>query len=746
MTRTTTDLLDGLNEQQREAVLATEGPVLVIAGAGSGKTRVLTHRIAHLVRHAGIPPEEIVAVTFTNKAAGEMRGRIEALLGGDPGGLRMGTFHSLCLRMLRVEAERLGYHRDFVVFDTADQTALMKEIVQEQRIDTDRYPPRALLHRISGVRNRHITDDQIRAALHEPFGDTLIRAWEAYRARLKALQGMDFDDLILNVLDLFRRHPDRAQHYRDRTTYLLVDEYQDTNAPQYVLVNSLAEATRNLCVVGDDAQSIYRFRGADIGNILRFSRDYPDACVVKLTRNYRSTGRILQAAGDVIRNNAGRIEKELWTENPEGDLIGWMLAPTDRDEAAFVAGRVLGHRRAGDHALEEMAVLYRTNAQSRLIEEAFMRDRIPYRIFGSVRFYDRKEIRDLLAYLRLIVNPADDVSLRRIVNVPARGIGKVTLGVIETLQQQAGGSLRDAVVAAIRDAPGSRHGRALAGLIALLDDLAERRDHGEATSGLIVHMVDRLGYEAWLRKSEPGDVESRIENIQQLVAAAQEREAAGSGSLQEFLDGASLVSDIESVQGDAGVSLMTLHCAKGLEFPVVFMTGMEENIFPHARSLAEDDPEEIEEERRLCYVGMTRAMRRLYLSAARERRAFGTYMTNLPSRFLEEISRDLVEDLSAARIPSRPAAAARWGASAGASRRAAAREAPLGEEDIYPDPDEAADGGLRVGMEVFHEQFGYGTIEQIEGRGDRQKATVRFSGLGRRKIMTRYANMRQAGS
>ena len=721
--------------------------MLVIAGAGSGKTRVLTHRTAWLIRELGVRPDEIVAVTFTNKAADEMKGRIGALLGGEPGGIRMGTFHSLCLRMLRVEAGNLGYGTDFVIFDTADQTALMKEIVEEERIDPDRHPPRTLRNRISGARNRFITEEEITSALREPVGDTLVRAWEAYRKKLRANNAMDFDDLILNVLELFRRHPEIEEKYRGRTRYLMVDEYQDTNRSQYMLVSKLAAGTHNLCVVGDDSQSIYRFRGADIGNILRFNKDYPDARLIKLTRNYRSTARILQVAGDVIRNNRGRIEKELWTEKEDGAHIEFLRVETDRDEAAFLATRIRKFQRENDTDLSDVAILYRTNAQSRLIEEAMMRERIPYRIYGSVRFYDRKEIKDVMAYLRLIANPSDDVSLRRAINVPSRGVGRVTMNAIEDKAREMGFSLHDAMRSVATSTPPPRAARALLGLSDLLAEMRQRASSGESASRLVIELIQRLGYESFLRRTEPGDVESRIENIQQLVAAAEEREAGGAGSLQEFLDGAALVSDVESVAGETGVNLMTIHCAKGLEFAVVFMCGMEENLFPHARSLEAEDDEEIEEERRLCYVGMTRAMERLILSCASERRAFGQFMTNEPSRFISEIDDQHLEDLTSEWSSSRNRTGRSGGFSWPARRRYQTASASLGEEDISPDPDDIpeAEDGLRVGMRVFHEKFGYGEVETLEGHGEKRKATVRFS-KGRKKLMTHYAGLQRIES
>ncbi len=606
------------------------------------------------------------------------------------------------------------------------------------------------------MRNRFVDQRDIEAALRDPVSDAVQHAYGVYTRKLRANNAMDFDDLILNVLRLFGEHPEVEQRERARTRYLLVDEYQDTNKSQYALIRTLAAGTGNLCVVGDDSQSIYRFRGADIGNILRFEEDYPKARVVKLTRNYRSTARILEAAGNVIRHNRGRIEKELWTEKPEGERITCLQAETDRDEAAFVASQIRSLTgvagKTGDCDLSDIAVLYRTNAQSRLIEEALMSSRIPYRIYGGLRFYDRKEIKDLLAYLRLVMNPSDDVSLRRVLNVPPRGLGKVTIEGLDEAARAEGISLYASMEKAAGQEPPARSTRALRRLADLLSGLRERARAGEPGSSILIDLVKKVEYEAYLRRTEPGDVESRIENIQQLIAAAQEREAAGETTLAEFLDGAALVSDIESVTGDAGVNLMTLHCAKGLEFPVVFMVGMEENLFPHARSVQAADNEEIEEERRLCYVGITRAKERLFLTGAMQRRAFGSLMLNEPSRFLMEVGLgrdpDLFNDISADwRVAPRPESPwrASWRGSATVFRRAPARREPdLGDEDVsdVPDDDDAP-GGLSVGMKVFHAQFGYGEVEGIEGSGDKQKATVRFAGWGRKKLMTRYANLQR---
>ena len=750
-------------------MLATSGPVLVLAGAGSGKTRVLAYRVAWLISQHRVPPAAIVAVTFTNQAAGEMKERIAALRGvdaDDPTGMRIGTFHGICLRFLRAEAGRLGYRPGFVIFDTVDQRALMQEVAAELRLDTDRYPARTLLSVISAARNRCATGSEVIAALRGSGGARVADAFELYAKRLREQNAMDFDDLILNVLEILRADRDLEARYQQRIAHVLVDEYQDTNRSQYELVRRLSAASRNLCVVGDDAQSIYRFRGADIGNILRFQEDYPDARVVMLTRNYRSTSRILEAAGNVIRKNKGRLDKELWTSNAQGDPITWLQAGTDREEAEFVVDQIKGLRRASgggeSFGLGDIAVLYRTNAQSRLLEETLVSAGIPYMIYGGLRFYDRKEIKDLLSYLRVVVNPLDDVSLRRILNVPPRGLGRTAFDVLEESARAEGIPLHESVRRAAAASPPARYSSALASFLSLMDDLRARSEGGEPAGAIIQDLVRRIEYEPYLRRTEPGDADTRMENIGQLVAAAQDREAAGEPGLQAFLDGAALVSDVESVTGEAGIHLMTLHTAKGLEFPVVFIVGMEEKIFPHARSLGSEDPGEIEEERRLCYVGMTRAMRRLILSAARQRRSFGTMAYNEPSRFISEIGpgglTDLTPDWEASRpghgsiaYPSpvrrregfgqRPARGRTW-----------RREVPLGDEDVSETRDdegaEAPRGErpLRRGMKVFHDRFGYGEVESVEGAGEKQKATVRFTTWGRKTLMTHIARLERVSS
>jgi len=757
-------------------VLAAQGPVLVLAGAGSGKTRVLAFRIAWLIGKLGVPPPSIVAVTFTNKAAGEMKARIAALRGlgpDDPTGVRMGTFHGICLRILRAEAGRLGYSPGFVIFDTADQTALMKEVAEELRLDTDRYPARSLLSAISAARNRSATNAEVTAALRGGGGARLADAWELYAKRLRDQNAMDFDDIILNVLEILRTDPELEARYQQRTTHVLVDEYQDTNRSQYELVQRLSAGSRNLCVVGDDSQSIYRFRGADVGNILRFEQDYPDARVVMLTRNYRSTSCILDAAGNVIRKNKGRLDKELWTSNGQGERITWLQAGTDREEAEFVVDQVKGLRRPAGRSggaaepceLGDIAVLYRTNAQSRLIEEALVSAGIPYMIYGGLRFYDRKEIKDLLSYLRVVVNPRDDVSLKRVLNVPPRGLGRTAFEVLEESARAEGISLYESVGRAAGASPPARYSAALAKFVEMIEDLRARAEADEPAAPLIQELVGRIDYEGYLRRTEPGDADARMENIGQLVAAAKDREAAGEPGLGEFLDGAALVSDVESVTGDAGLHLMTLHSAKGLEFPVVFMIGMEEKVFPHARSLGSDDPGEIEEERRLCYVGMTRAMRRLILSACRQRRAFGAMAYNEPSRFISEIGPGALADLTPEWEAAHPDRGTRFSPPPGRSRAYSGspqgmpfrkkpwkQETALGDEDITQGrDDDAGEAGpgetrLRRGMKVFHERFGYGEVMSVDGTGEKQTATVRFSTWGRKTLMTRIARLERISS
>ncbi|HXI03633.1 MAG TPA: UvrD-helicase domain-containing protein [Candidatus Saccharimonadales bacterium] len=718
------DLLEDLNEEQRRAVEAADGAVLVLAGAGSGKTRVLVHKIAHILRSGRAAPDEIVAVTFTNRAAGEMKERVAALLGTDAPLSRVGTFHSLCLRMLRREAPRLGYRDGFQVYDTDDSVRLVKECIKAESLDEESIQPRDLLRRISSAKNRALSPDQAARQWRVHPGPAAARIFSAYEAALRRVNAMDFDDLILNVLRLFEEHPDRAALWAGTCRYLLVDEYQDTNPPQYRLIRALSAVHGNLSVVGDEDQAIYRFRGADIGNILSFKDDFPDAQVIKLTRNYRSTGAILDAANSLVSHNKRRIGKDLWTPEGRGDTARLTVLPGDREEAAFVLGRLRAATDAG--SLSRTAILYRTNAQSRLFEEALVREGVPYRIYGSVRFYERREIRDLMAYLRLAINPDDDVSFRRIVNTPPRGIGRTAMMAIEAAARAAGRSLWEGLVAALREERLPARAVPAAGAFRALVESLRRDGAAASPADLLRQIISGTGYEAWLRKADGEEAEGRLENVDQLLAAAEEISAGG--GLQEFLDRTALVSDTDEVKGADGVNLMTLHSAKGLEFETVFLVGMEEGLLPHSRTL--DSPDEIEEERRLCYVGMTRAKRWLRLTAALQRRVYGQPSPTRLSRFVDEIDDEHLDRDGAPAGSARPRAAARQ-----------ERAVSLGDEDIdLPGWDDDTPG-FRVGARVRHDSFGLGEVVQVEPSRGGQKLTVIFRGGRVRKLMTPYARL-----
>jgi len=714
-----------LNDQQIRAVEQGDGPVLVIAGAGSGKTRVLVHRIAHVLRAGKASPDEIVAVTFTNKAASEMKERVAAIVGGGEAPSRVGTFHSLCLRMLRREASRIGYKDGFQVFDTDDSLKLVRECLKQESLQDSGASPREFLRRISSAKNRGISPSQAESYWPGPGGWDHAKIYEAYQAGLGRMNAMDFDDLILNVLRLFAEHPERLELWAGTCRYLLVDEYQDTNPPQYRLVRSLSSIHGNLFVVGDEDQAIYRFRGADIGNILSFKDDFPGATVLKLTQNYRSTGSILKAANNLVRNNTQRIGKDLWTSSGDGERVRLTVLPGDREEAAFIVDRLAEWSRAS--ALEDAAVLYRTNAQSRLIEEALVRARVPYQIFGSVRFYDRREIKDLLAYLRLAVNPSDDVSFRRVFNVPTRGLGGAALMAVEAAARSRGLTLFDGLEAALAD--GILPARSRESAKEFRDTILKLRDSAGKLplSELLASLVAGIGYEEYIRRAQPDDADARMENVAQLVAAG--AEAEGAEGLQEFLDRITLISDVENVSGSSGVNLMTLHTAKGLEFGAVFLVGMEEGLLPHARTFEEEDG--LEEERRLCYVGMTRAARKLHLTAAATRRLYGEPSATRLSRFLEEIGEENL-DADASRAAQRTAPARR--------KRSHPREVELGEEDVDWGHDDDT-GWFRVGASVQHDQFGVGKVIEVEAAKGGQKLTIKFRGGRTRKLLTPYARL-----
>jgi DNA helicase-2/ATP-dependent DNA helicase PcrA len=755
------DLLSGLNPEQREAVLKTEGPLLILAGAGSGKTRVIAHRIAHLVSDGLAEPDGILAVTFTNKAAAEMRSRVEALLGTDCRSMWISTFHALCARLLRREAPQIGLSRDFVIYDSSDQLTLMKHVLREAGLDGT-LQPRVVLSRISHAKNRMEAADGIPGAWTSR-DEQVSKLFASYTKALKEANALDFDDLLLKTVELFDQSASVRERYSKKFRYVMVDEYQDTNRPQYLLVRHLA-THHNLCVVGDPDQSIYKWRGADLRNILDFEHDFPEVATVRLERNYRSTQVILDAASAVIANNRNRKEKRLYTERSGGAKILYYRAGDDLDEAEFVS-------RTSRTALHEdpentVAILYRTNSQSRTLEDALRRAGTPYRIIGGVRFYERKEVKDALAYLKLILNPHDDVSFRRVVNVPARGIGKGVMESLEAIPLPADAEpstlsplLAELDPRASNDSLWSRllHGidrrllpnRSLASLTAFRDlilNLAAIAAE-EPVSIALGKVLDRSGYLQDLRDERSEEAEGRIENLLELVSAAREYESRNSEpSLGGFVDQLSLLSDVDEEAGakNARVVMLTMHSAKGLEFPIVMISGLEEGLFPHSRS--SDDETELEEERRLCYVAITRAQRRLVLTSAARRRVFGDYQSTEPSRFVDEIPANLIEEVpssfSSSFLTPPPSYAQFRDARRGGSYRGRTREEP--EVYSYEDEDQSLPGEMKLGAKVRHPKFGVGTILSVEPLDDDTKLVVRFLSVGQKTLRARFAKLEMA--
>jgi len=744
------DLLDGLNPEQRAAVVHEGGPLLIVAGAGSGKTRVLTHRIAYLLAARDVAPNEILAITFTNKAAGEMASRVAALVGPRARFMWVMTFHSACVRILRREARRFGYPSSFSIYDQADSQRLMALACRELELDAKQYPPKAMAAQVSNLKNELIDYETFASRAQTAREKALAEAYSEYQRRLLAAGAMDFDDLIMVTVNLFQAMPEVAAEYRRRFRHVLVDEYQDTNHAQYILVRELVSGAAplfsgrtdspappdeaippaELCVVGDADQSIYAFRGATIRNIVEFEQDYPDAKVILLEQNYRSTQNILAAANAVVSQNQSRKPKNLWSDQGAGPPIVGYVADNEHDEAAFVAEEVDRLADAGQATAGQVAVFYRTNAQSRVFEEVFIRVGLPYRVIGGVRFYERREVRDLLAYLRLISNPADEVSLRRVLNVPKRGIGDRAEDYVAAFAQREGITFAQAL-ARPADVPGlaARSASAIAGFNALIDGLRELAAAGPVAE-LAEAVLDRTGYQESLESSSDLQDVSRVENLKELVSVAREFDGSrdeATGTLAEFLEQVSLVADADEIpEGeDHGglVTMMTLHTAKGLEFPVVFLTGMEEEVFPHQRSLT--NPKELEEERRLAYVGITRAEQRLYLTRALTRNWWGRPSFHKPSRFLSEIPDGLIEwrrDAAAAMSASRPA-----------------------QERMARRPDTRSPGNrpvpsLSPGDLVTHDKFGLGTVVSADGYGDQAEAKIDFGAdYGVKHLVVRYA-------
>jgi DNA helicase-2/ATP-dependent DNA helicase PcrA len=757
------DFLDKLNPEQREAVLHAQGPLLILAGAGSGKTRVITFRIAYLIGNGLAKADEVLAVTFTNKAAGEMRERVESLLGDDANGVWLSTFHSLCARLLRREAPHIGLSRDFVIYDSSDQVAVVKQASRELGIDDKLVPPRIALARISQAKNRMEGPDSLRGAWNLR-DEQIAKIYEKYLAALKESNALDFDDLLLKTVELFETSVQVRERYARKFKYVMVDEYQDTNRPQYMLIRRLAEVHRNLAVVGDPDQSIYKWRGADLRNILDFETDFGDAAIVRLEQNYRSTQIILDAATAVIQQNRNRKDKRLWTDRKGGAKIVYYRGSDELEEADFIVRSIKQAR--SDDIDTMVAVLYRTNAQSRAIEDQLMRENVPYKIIGGVRFYERKEIKDALAYLKLIINPHDDVSLRRVINVPTRGVGKGVMDSLQTIdpdqiaadappllaaglaEVSSARSLWARLVYAVDENKlGNRAVSALRGFRDLIAGLGQDA-RTDSVSIAIGKMLDRSGYLKDLRDENTEEANERTENLMELVSAARDYEMRDpEASLGGFVDRLSLLSEADEESGtkNARVWLMSMHAAKGLEFPVVFIAGMEEGLFPHSRS--SEDQDELEEERRLFYVGMTRAERRLFLTSAARRRVFGEYQSTQPSRFVDEVPADLVERITPAFTSGSQNSFAhahyefRTNPYGRGGRPARFKEDA--EKYSYENEDQSA-SGVRVGMRVRHAQFGVGVVLAVEEHTDDYKVTVRFNSVGQKKLLARFANLQPA--
>ena len=803
------DIFSSLNPQQAEAVRATTGPLLILAGAGSGKTRVITVRIAYLIAEKHIPPYNILAVTFTNKAAGEMRARVEDLLKGQhlQSAPLISTFHSLCVRILRQDIEKLdeGYKRSFTIYDTDDSNKVVKACIKDIGLDEKQTAPRAVRNAISSAKNRG--EDVEMYASKVEYGDekraAIAKIFKMYDERLNTANALDFDDLLIKTVKLLRKSPETREKYNDRYKYILVDEYQDTNALQFSLIDHLTEKQKNICVVGDDAQSIYGFRQADIRNILEFEQHFPKAKVILLEQNYRSTQTILDTADAIIKNNVHQKKKKLWTANPDGDRILYYQAYDGDEEARFVASRIEEHQRRS--LSDRIAILYRTNAQSRLFEESLRRLRIEYNIVGGFSFYERAEVKDIIAYLKLAMNPFDDIALLRIINTPTRGLGKTSLDELQKQAKAVGSSLW-MMIATITDPEfpqavnlTPRAKEALRGFRKTIDNLIKKVGESDGfdrpVSEVVIAAIEDTGYANALRTEGTDEAEARLENLEELVNAAVDYDKQQEDGLRDFIDHAALTSDTDKYDRNASVTLMTVHSAKGLEFPVVFLVGLEDGIFPHSRSIS--DPKELEEERRLAYVAITRAERMLYVTHAMHRRTYGEDFASEPSQFLNEMPLELIDDLSQSSSWLSYARSTTTMESKATVRALRGESVPVKPRNVYSgktynsseaiaeffkkkagqksEPPASA-GGLRLGSEndaysltafdklkaagsqtpqsairdpqslvpgshVRHEKYGRGLVLRREGLGDNVKLTVSFAGFGQKKLMEKYANL-----
>ena len=742
-----------LNPAQKEAVTHGGGPLLVVAGAGSGKTRVLTSRIAYLINQKAVSPFEILAITFTNKAAEEMRHRVVDLVGPVADKMWVSTFHSACVRILRQASDEIGFSPNFTIYDQGDAARLMGHVIKDLNFDLKRFPPRALLSKISGLKNEGINPNDFLDSTENPYDQKVSEIFVEYQARLKRASAMDFDDLLLNTVILFRKNKSVLGQWQNRFKHVLVDEYQDTNLIQNELVSLLAAEHRNICVVGDSDQSIYQFRGADVRNILNFEKSFPDATVIVLDQNYRSTQTILDAANEVISRNSGRQPKELWTEEGDGESIVLYQASNEDDEANWVAEKIISYKKAGYSGLSDVAIFYRTNAQSRAVEEQLNRLGMAYRVVGGTRFYDRREVRDALAYLRLAVNPLDEVALRRVINVPKRGVGDTSLGKIE---EWADKNQIDLFLALFAASKAGVSGKALKGIesfLNLLEESQSRLDLGPAD--IIEFSLEQSGYISDLEEERTIEAEGRLENLSELVGAASEF-----SDISEFLERVGLVADTDEIPnessdlGDGEVLLMTLHAAKGLEFPVVFLLGMEEGIFPHVRALG--DPDQMEEERRLAYVGITRARKILHLCNAWSRMLHGQTQYNPPSRFLDDIPDGLIQ-----REGSRKSIRSFGNSTESfsdidewdfistdqfSSEEPSGRIFGKGTNQTEKDSKstEAHLLALQPGDDVKHKAWGMGVVVSVSGSGDRAEAVISFSSKGEKRLLLAWAPLERA--
>lgn len=728
-------LVDKMNDEQSLAVRTTEGPLLIMAGAGSGKTRVLTHRIAYLLDEKDVSPYNILAITFTNKAAREMKERVESLVGEEAEVIWMSTFHSMCVRILRRDIDRLGIERNFTIIDPTDQKSVIKDVLKQENIDSKKFEPRMFIGAISNLKNELKTPEDAQNEATDYHSQMVATVYSGYQRQLSRNEALDFDDLIMTTIKLFERVPEVLEYYQNKFQYIHVDEYQDTNKAQYTLVQQLASKFENLCVVGDSDQSIYGWRGADIQNILSFEEDYPQATTIFLEQNYRSTKTILTAANEVIKNNSERKPKGLWTGNTEGEKIHYYEATTERDEAEYVVREIMKQQKKNKQ-YKDMAILYRTNAQSRVLEETFMKSNIPYTMVGGQKFYDRKEIKDLLSYLRIVANSNDDISLQRIINVPKRGIGPSSVDKIANYARQNDISMFDALGEVDFIGLSKKVTQECITFYELMQNLIKEQEFLEI-SDIVEEILQKSGYRMMLEKEQTLESRSRLENIDEFMSVPKDYEKntpLEEQSLINFLTDLSLVADIDEAQIEDGVTLMTMHSAKGLEFPIVFIMGMEESIFPHIRAIKSDDEHEMEEERRICYVAITRAEEELFITHATSRMLFGRSQSNLPSRFLKEIPEELLNNTSRTSTQSRKINSA--------TKKPEKRGF---SKSVRPSKNQAVASEWHVGDKVMHKSWGEGMVSNVTEKNGSVELDIIFKSEGPKRLLAQFAPIEKKG-